>query len=63
MNSDIDSGHENVADGDSSVLSGNQLIGSAVWETKLINDKEVRGNDEKKNKTNDSQDLAPELKN
>ena len=26
MNSDIDSGNENVADGDASVLSGNQLL-------------------------------------
>ena len=63
MNSDIDSGHENVADGDASVLSGNQLIGSAVLKTKLINDKEVRGDDDEQDKTNDSQDLAPELKN
>ena len=27
MNSDIDSGDKNVADGDASVLSGNQLLG------------------------------------
>ena len=62
MNSDIDSGDENVADGDASVLSGNQLLGCAVLEMKLTNAKVVRGNDDEQNKTNDNQDLAPELK-
>ena len=60
MNSDIDSGDENVADGDASVLSGNQLLGCAVLEMKLINAKVVRGNyDDEENKTSDNQDLAP----
>ena len=62
MNSDIDSGDENVAYGDASVLSGNQLLGCAVLEMKLTNAKVVRGNDDEQNKTNDNQDLAPELK-
>ena len=62
MNSDIDSGDENVANGDASVLSGNQLLGYAVLEMKLINAKVVRGNDDEQNKTSDNQDLAPELK-
>ena len=62
INSDIDSGDENVADWDASVLSGNQLLGCAVLGMKLTNAKVVRGNDEEQNKTNDNQDLAPELK-
>ena len=62
MNSDINSGDENVADGDPSVLNGNQLLGCAVLEMKLTNAKVVRGNDDEQNKTNDNQDLAPELK-
>ena len=62
MNSDIDSEDENAADGDASVLSGNQLLGCAVLEIKLINVKVVRGNDAEQNKTNDNQDLVPELK-
>ena len=56
------SGDENVAEGDASVLSGNQLLGCAVLEMKLISAKVVRGNDDEQNKTNDNQDLAPELK-
>ena len=62
MNSDVDSGDENVADGDASVLSGNQLLGCAVLEMKLRNAKVVRGKDDKENKTNDNQNLVPELK-
>ena len=62
MNSDIDSGDENVVDGDASVLSDNHLLGCAVLEIKLTNAKVVRGNDDEQNKTNDNQDLAPELK-
>ena len=58
----IDSEDEIVADGDASVLSGNQLLGYAVLEMKLTNAKVVRGNDDEQNKTNDNQDLAPELK-
>ena len=57
MNSDIDSGDENVADGDASVLSGNQLLGCAVLEMKLTNAKVVRGNNVEQNETNDNQDL------
>ena len=38
MNSDIDSGDENVADGDVSVLSDNQLLGFYLLEMKLTND-------------------------
>ena len=34
MNSDINSGDENVADGGSGVLSGNQLLGSVVLDNK-----------------------------
>ena len=56
------SGDENVAEGDASVLSGNQLLGCAVLEMKLISAKLVRGNDDEQNKINDNQDLAPELK-
>ena len=48
--------------GNASVLSGNQLLGCAVLEMKLTNAKVVRGNDDEQNKTNDNQDLAPELK-
>ena len=62
LNSDIDSGDENVADGDASVLSGNQLLECAVFEMKLTNGKVVRGNDDEQNKTNDNQDLPPEPK-
>ena len=62
VNSDINSGDENVAYGNASVLSGNQLLGCAVSEMKLTNTKVVRGNDHEQNKTNDNQDLAPELK-
>ena len=62
MNSGIDSGDENVADGDVSVLSGNQLLGCAVLQQKLTNAKVVRGNDGEQNKRSDNQDLAPELK-
>ena len=43
-------------------LSGNQLLGCAIMEMKLTNAKVVRGNDEEQNKTNDNQDIAPELK-
>ena len=46
INSDINSGDENVAYGNASVLSGNQLLGCAVSEMKLTNAKEVRGNDD-----------------
>ena len=35
-NSDIDSGDENLADGDASVLSGTQLLGCAVLEINPI---------------------------
>ena len=62
MNTNIDSGDENVADGDASVLSGNQSLGCAALEMKLANAMVVRGNDDEQNKTNDNQDLAPELK-
>ena len=62
MNSDINSGDENVAVGDVSVLSGNQLLGCAVLEMKLTNGEVVRGNDDEQNKPNYNQDLAPELK-
>ena len=50
MKSDIDSGDENVADGDASVLSGNELLGCAVLEIKLTNAKVVRGNDDEQDK-------------
>ena len=52
MNSDIDSGVENLANGDASVFSGNHLLGFAVLEMKLTNGKEVIGNnnDKKHNK-------------
>ena len=60
--SDIDSGDENVADGDVSVLSGNQLQGCAVLEMTLTIGKVVRGNNNDQNKTNDSQDLPSEPK-
>ena len=46
MNSDIDSGDENVAELEASVLSGNQLLGCAVLEMNLTNAKVVRGNDD-----------------
>ena len=59
VNSDIDSGDENVVDGDVSVFSGNQLLGCAVLEMKLTNSKVVRGDEENKN---DNQDLPPEPK-
>ena len=62
MNSDIDSGDENAADGEASVLSGNQLLRWAVLGMKLTNSKVLRGNDDEQNKTNDNQDFAPELK-
>ena len=62
MNSDIDSGDQNVADGDASVLSDKHLLECAVLEIKLINGKVVRGNDGEQNKTNDNQDLPPEPK-
>ena len=62
MDSDIDSGDENVADGDVSVLSGNQLQGCAVLGMTLTIGKVVRGNNNDQNKTNDSQDLPPEPK-
>ena len=45
-----------------SASTGNQLPGCAVLEMKLTNTKVVGGNDDKQNKTNDNQDLAPELK-
>ena len=60
--SDINSGDENVADGDPGVLSGNQLLGCVVLEMKLINVKVVTGNNDEHNTTNDNRDLAPELK-
>ena len=59
---DIDSGDENVADEDPSVLSGNQLSGCPALEMNLRNAKVVRGNDDEENKINDNQDLASELK-
>ena len=62
MNSDIDSGDENVADGDASFLSGNQLLGCAALEIKLTNGQVVRGKDDEKNRTNDNQDLLTEPK-
>ena len=62
MNSDIDSRDENIADGDASVLSGNQLLGCAVLEMKLTNGKVVRGNNDEQNKTNDNHDLPLEPK-
>ena len=62
MNSDIDSGDENVANGDASVLSGNQLLGCAVLEMKLTSGKVVRGNNDEQNKTNDNHDLPLEPK-
>ena len=37
INSDIDPGDENVAVGDASVLSGNQLLGYAILEMKQTN--------------------------
>ena len=63
MNSNIDSGDENIADGDASVLSGNQLLRCAVLEMKLTNIKVVKGNDDEQNKTNDNQGLPSEPKN
>ena len=45
INSDIDSGHENVADGNVSVLSGNQLLGYSVLEMKSTNGKEESANE------------------
>ena len=62
MNSDIDSGDENVAGREASVLSSNHLLGWAVLEMNLTNAKVVRGSNDEQNKTNDNQDLAPELK-
>ena len=62
MSSDIDSENENVANGDASVLSGNQLLECTVLEMKLTNAKVVRGNDGEQNKTNDNQESPPELK-
>ena len=62
MNSDIDSGEENVADGDARVSSGNQLLGCAVLEMKLTKGKVVRGNDDEQSKTNDNQDLPRKSK-
>ena len=47
MYSDIDSGDENVVDGDPSILNGNQLLGCVVLEMKLTNVEVVRGNDDK----------------
>ena len=44
MNSGINSGDENTADGDVSVLSGNQLLGCVVLEMKLTNSKVVTRN-------------------
>ena len=61
MNTNIDSRDEIVADRDVSVLSGNQLLVCAVLEIKLTNAKVVRSNDDEQNKTNDNQDLAPEV--
>ena len=49
MNSDSDSGNENVADGDASVLSGNESLGCAVLEMKLTKTKVARGNDDEQN--------------
>ena len=46
--------------GDAIVLSGNQLLGCAILEMKLINGKVVRGNYDEQNKSN--QDLPPEPK-
>ena len=46
MNSDIDSRDENIANWDTSGLSGNQLLGCAVLEMKLTNVKLVGGNDD-----------------
>ena len=37
MNSDIDSGDGNVADGDAGVLRGNQLLGCAALKIKIKN--------------------------
>ena len=45
INSDIDSGYENVADENVSVLSGNQLLGCSVLEMKLTNGKEESANE------------------
>ena len=61
MNTNIDSRDEIVADRDASVLSGNQLLVCDVLEIKLTNAKVVRSNDDEQNKTNDNQDLAPEV--
>ena len=60
MNSDIDSGDENVADGDASFLSGNQLLGCAAFI--ILTSQVVRGKDDEKNRTNDNQDLLTEPK-
>ena len=62
MNSDIDSGDENVADGDVSVLSGNQLQRCAGLEMKLTIGKVARSNNNEQNKTNGNQDLPSEPK-
>ena len=51
MDSDIDSGDENVADGDVSVLSGNQLQGCAVLEMTLTIGKDLPSEPKKKNKS------------
>ena len=53
---------KNVADGDASVFSGNELLGCSVLEIKLTNGQLVRGNGDKQNKTNDNQDVPPEPK-
>ena len=62
MNSDIDSGNENVADGHVNIFSSNQLLECAVQELKLKNGKVVRSNDDEQSKTNDYQYLPPEPK-
>ena len=41
---------KNVADGDASVFSGNELLGCSVLEIKLTNGQLVRGNGDKQNK-------------
>ena len=62
MNNNIDSGDENVANGNASVLSGNQLLGCAVLKMILINGNVVRDKNDEPNKTNDNQDLPPKSK-
>ena len=46
MKSDISWRDGNVANGDASVLSGNQLLGCAILEMKLTNGQVVRSNDD-----------------